>query len=277
MTSVAQGYKQPELVGYNLFPRVPVGTRAGNIVTFGKEDFMLYNTQRAPGENPPRAVRVFGRAFALVDYTWKAPCPSKCSKAAAPEKGYTIDAAAIALRKPQSILLRLEKAQADLARTAGNYGSGNKTTLSGTSRWSDLTTGVSDPIRTWRPRKKRSAQRPANARTSWSWGRPTLAKLRQHPKIIDRMKYTGRDVPTVEILASLFGIAQVVVGEAIYSNDAGTRVYRRVGQGRGDRLHRKRRAWPTWACSSYGYNNLDGYPIAEVPYFDRNAKSQFSR
>ncbi|MCV5968910.1 hypothetical protein, partial [Lactococcus petauri] len=46
--------------------------------------------------------------------------------------------------------------------------------------------------------------------------------LRQHPKIIDRIKYTGRDVATVEFLAALFGVARVVVGDAIYSNDAGT-------------------------------------------------------
>lgn len=278
LTSVAQGYKQPELVGYNLFPRVPVGTRAGNIVTFGKEDFMLYNTQRAPGENTRRVQFGYsGSAFALVDYSLEGALPIEVQQeAAAPEKGYTIDAAAIALRKPQSILnLRLEKAQADLARTAGNYGSGNKTTLSGTSQWSDLTSGVSDPIKDVEAAKEAIRAATGKRPNVMVMGPATLAKLRQHPKIIDRMKYTGRDVPTVEILASLFGIAQVVVGEAIYSNDAGTAFADVWGK---DVViaYTETSSLADMGTPSYGYTyNLDGYPIAEVPYFDRNAKSQF--
>jgi hypothetical protein len=104
-------------------------------------------------------------------------------------------------------------------------------------------------------------------------GAAVMAKLRQHPIIVDRMKYTGRDVATAEILAGLFGVQRVVVGDAIYSNDAGTAftdvwgkdvvvAYTELGnlQSRG--------------LPSYGYTyQLRGYPQVEEPYYDRNAKS----
>ena len=54
LTQLAQGYKQSGMVGPALFPKVNVGQRAGKILTFGKEDFMLYASGRAPGENTKR-------------------------------------------------------------------------------------------------------------------------------------------------------------------------------------------------------------------------------
>ena len=51
LSTVAQGYQNAEFIGMNLFPYVPVGQRGGKIITFGKEDFALYATGRAPGAN----------------------------------------------------------------------------------------------------------------------------------------------------------------------------------------------------------------------------------
>ena len=48
LSTVAQGYQNAEFIGMNLFPYVPVGQRGGKIITFGKEDFALYATGRAP-------------------------------------------------------------------------------------------------------------------------------------------------------------------------------------------------------------------------------------
>jgi hypothetical protein len=100
-----------------------------------------------------------------------------------------------------------------------------------------------------------------------------MAKLRQHPNVVDRMKYTGRDVATAEILAALFGVQRVLVGDAIYSNDAGTAftdvwgkdvvvAYTELG------------SVADMGAPSYGYTyQLSGYPLAEDPYYDRNTKS----
>jgi hypothetical protein len=103
-------------------------------------------------------------------------------------------------------------------------------------------------------------------------GAVVASKLRQHPKIIDRIKYTGRDVPTPELLALLFGVRQVLVGDAVQATDAGAFsdvwgkfvvvAYTEMG------------SLADLGRPSYGYTyRLGGYPIVEQPYQDRNAKS----
>ena len=54
LSEIAQGYRNAEAVGLNLFPVVPVAQRGGKIISFSKEDFALYDTQRAPGANTKR-------------------------------------------------------------------------------------------------------------------------------------------------------------------------------------------------------------------------------
>ncbi len=121
-----------------------------------------------------------------------------------------------------ALALRLEIAQATLATTAGNYQSSNKITLSSTSQWSDQTSGVSDPIADIEIAKEAIRAKVGKRPNVVAMGAAVLAKLRTHPKIVDRIKYTGRDVATVELLASLFGVQRVLVGDAVQANDAGT-------------------------------------------------------
>ena len=91
--------------------------------------------------------------------------------------------------------------------------------------------------------------------------------------VIDRIKYTGRDVATPELLASLFGVARVVVGDAIYSNDAGTAFTDVWGR---DVIvaYTNLASTQSGGLPSYGYTYmLEGYPMVEEAYYDRNAKS----
>ena len=54
LSTVVQGYKNPELVGSYLFPRVYVPAAGGNIIEFNKAAFELANSVRAPGANTKR-------------------------------------------------------------------------------------------------------------------------------------------------------------------------------------------------------------------------------
>ncbi len=277
LTNVAQGYKQPDFVGGSLFPQVPVSLRAGKIITFGKEDFMLYNTARAPGENTKRIQFGYsGSNFALVDYSLEGAVPIEVyQEGSNGANGWSIDHMAMAIKKVSSIMaLRLEKAQADLARTAGNYGASNKTTLSGTSQWSDYT-GTSNPITNVEAAKEAIRAATGKRPNTLVMGAAVMAKLRAHPVIVDRLKYTGRDIATTDILASLFGVDKVMVGDAIYSNDAGT-AFTDVWGKDVVLAYTETAALADMGTPTFGYTyNLNGYPIVEQPYFDRNAKSWF--
>lgn len=273
LSTIAQGYSNSEMIASALFPSVRVPVRGGKIITFGKEDFMLYGSQRAPGENTKRVQFGYGSGnYALVDYGLEGQVPIEVLQEGLAGPG--IDHAAMAIRKVSAIMaLRLEKQAADIARTAGSYASSNKVTKTSTAQWSDLTSGVSDPIADVETAK--DAVRAAIGRrpNTVVMGAAVMTKLRQHPKVIDRIKYTGRDVVTEELLASLFGVQRVVVGDAIYANDAGTTftdvwgkdvvvAYTELG------------SVADMGAPSYGYTyTLDGYPLAEEPYYDRNTKS----
>lgn len=277
LTSIAQGYKQPDFVGGSLFPQVPVSLRAGKVITFGKEDFMLYNTTRAPGENTRRIQFGYsGSNFALVDYSLEGAVPIEVyQEGANGANGWSIDHMAMAIKKVSAIMaLRLEKAQADIARTAATYAASNKTTLSGTSQWSDYT-GTSNPIAAVETAKEAIRAATGKRPNTLVMGAAVMAKLRQHPVIVDRLKYTGRDIATTEILASLFGVDKVVVGDAIYSNDAGT-AFTDVWGKDVVLAYTEIASLADMGTPTYGYTyNLNGYPIVEQPYFDRNAKSWF--
>lgn len=272
LSTVAQGYQNSEMVANYLFPTVPVGLRGGNIITFGKEAFMLYASQRAPGENTKRiSFGYAGSPYALADYSLEGLVPMEIQQEAS--NGPGIDLGQGAVYNVSAIMaLRLEYQAANIARTAASYAAANKTTLSGTAQWSDFT-GVSQPIQIIETAKEAVRAATGKRPNTVVMGAAVMAKLRQHPIIVDRMKYTGRDVATTEILASLFGVQRVVVGDAIFSNDAGTAftdvwgkdvvvAYTEIGSMR------------TQGLPSYGYTyQLNGFPMVEEPYYDRSAKS----
>jgi Phage major capsid protein E len=272
LSTVAQGYKQSDMIANALFPRVSVPLRAGNILTFGKEDFMLYNAARAPGAATRRVqVGYSGTPYALVDYALEGQLPIEIMQEA--QNGPGIDESKVTIYKTLAMLdLRFENAAATIARTAGSYGAGNKVTLSGTGQWSDFT-GVSQPIQNIETAKEAVRAATGKRPNTVVMGAAVMAKLRQHPIIVDRMKYTGRDIATVEILASLFGVQRVLVGDAIYSNDAGTTFTDVWGK---DVVvaYTDTASAQDMGAPSYGYTyNLNGYPLVEEPYFDRSTKS----
>ena len=270
LSTVAQGYQNSEMVANYLFPTVPVNLRGGNVIAFGKDSFKLYAAARAPGENTKRVKFGYaGAPYALQDYSLEGLVPVEVEQEATAGPG--IDLGSRAVGEVSAIMaLRLEKLSADIARTAGNYGSNNKTTLSGSSQWSDLSN--SNPIGDVEAAKEAIRAATGKRPNTLMMGAAVMAQLRLHSKILDRIKYTGRDVPTADLLASLFGVQRVVVGDAIYANDAGNFVdvwgkdvvlaYTELG------------SLKSAGLPSYGYTyQLEGYPQVEEPYFDRNAKS----
>lgn len=269
MTSVAQGYSNNELVGGALFPTVPVTARGGKIVQFGKEAFMLYATGRSPGANTKRVTFGYlGTPYALESHSLEGLLPIESMQEANAVPG--IDLGSTTTNGVQDIIaLRLEKQRADVARDPSKYGAANKLVLSGSSQWSDP---ASDPLADMEKGKEAVRKKIGKRPNVAVIGAAVFSALKQHPKILERIKYTGRDVPTVELLASLFGVSNVYVGEAVFADDAGTfsdvwgkdvvLAYVEVGT-MADR-----------GKPSYGYTyQLQGYPEVEVPYFERNIKS----
>jgi hypothetical protein len=271
LTEIAQGYQNPAMVGMALFPSVPVLARGGKIITFNKEDFALYNTVRAPGANTKRVqFGHSGGSYSLEQHALEGVSPWELqSEASAVAK---INYGSVAVRKTQNIIaLRLEYAQAVLATTAGNYGASNKVTLSGTSQWSDYS-GTSNPSKDIETGKEAIRSQIGRYPNTALISASVMGKLRQHPAIIDRIKYTGRDTVTADLLAALWGLDQVVVGGAVYTDASGT-----IADVWGKFVvlgFTEKASVADMGVPTFGYTyRLDGAPYVEPMYEDRNAKS----
>ena len=277
LTSIAQGIQQNSLIGAALFPMVDVGQRAGNIITFGREDFMQYSgLVRSPGGATRRVqVGYSGSTYALVDYSLEGSLPIETmQEAEASANGFSIDMASVTLQKTISIMsLRLEIAQATLATTLGNYPAANRTTLSGTAQWNDYS-GTSSPAAVIETGKEAIRAATGKRPNVLVLGPIVFARLRQHPQIRDYIKYANREVATTAILAEFFGVQQVIVGDGVQASDAG--VLSDIWGRHAILAYTETATLANLGAPTFGYTyNLSGYPLVEEPYFDRQHKTWF--
>jgi hypothetical protein len=80
-------------------------------------------------------------------------------------------------------------------------------------QWSDLAN--SDPIQDIEFGKAKILSTTGFEANKLVLGYDAYQVLRNHPDIIDRVKYTGRDVPDTQYLAQLFGVDEVLVAKAV--------------------------------------------------------------
>jgi hypothetical protein len=270
LTNVARGYKNAMLVGSALFPVVQVEARAGKLVAFDKSQFKMVSAAREPGENTLR-VR-FGHEgvpYALTQYALEGMLPVEHIAEAAATMP-SLDLAAGVVADTQGIIaLRLERAQAFLAQDSTKYASDHKESLGGTSRWDDSASKPAVDIAQAANVIRQSTGRRPNVLIL---GAAVMAALQENASIIDRVKYTGRDIVTTDLLASLFGVSRVYVGDAIQENASGqlqdlwgktaVLAYSEIGS-------MAQRGTP-----SFGYTYQQrGYSIAEESYYGDNIKS----
>jgi len=271
LSSVAQGYRNAEMVCQVLFPEVPVEQRGGKIIQFSREDFRLYATARTPGTNTKRVqFGYMGNPYALESHSLEGLVPFELMQEA--NVVPNINLAQTAVIKTQNIIqLRNEKAGADLATNGANYGANNKLALSGTSKWSDYS-GVSDPIKDIEAAKEAIRSKIGRRANTVLLGPLAFAAAKQHPKIVERIKYTSREIATAELLAALWGVQRVVVGDAVYEDATGNLAD--VWGNNAVVAYTELGTLTDGGLPSYGYTyRLRGYPTVEVPYMDRGAKS----
>jgi len=85
-------------------------------------------------------------------------------------------------------------------------------------QWSDLAN--SDPIQNIEDGKAKILSTTGFEANKLVLGYDVYKTLRNHPDIIDRVKYTGRDVPDTTYLAQLFGVDEVLVAKAVKNTAA---------------------------------------------------------
>lgn len=278
LTTVARGYRNENYIGLRLFPYVPVGQRGGKIITFDKSAWRQYNLARAPGSNVKRInVGFSGADFALTQQALEGQLPIEIMDEAQAVPG--VDMASTTILSTRDIIdLRLEIAQADLATNLSNYGASNKVTLSGTSQWSDYVNSnpIGDVATARNAIRKVTGKRP----NVMAMGADVLEILQYHPKLVDAAILAGsvslaggtQAGLTVEQLAKVFKVQEILVGDAIKLDASDTPVDvwgKDVVLAYTETATLAARGTP-----SYGYTyRLSGYPLVENGYYDNSSRS----
>ncbi|MGL5924630.1 major capsid protein [Chroococcidiopsis sp.] len=268
LTTVVQGYVQPEFVGNALFPPVPVSKRAGYVIEFGKEDFALFDTRRAPGAATKRRNINYGnRSYNLYQDRLEGELPREHIEESE-GLGFNLQTET-AESTMRSIQLRLEYDQAAIATNAANYDANHKVVLSGTSKWSDPNSDPAGDIRSWKQAIRGTIGTYGN---TLLLGAKVFDTFVEHEQTKDKIKHTSSASITADAIAAMFNLDKVVVASPlILNNETGqlvdiwgdVAILAYVPQ----RVQSRRQP-------SYGYTyTLQGYPMVERPYYDDNHAS----
>ena len=268
LTNVAQGYRHADHVGHILFPRVGVSLSGGQILEFGKESFKLYNARRAPGATTKRiSFGYLGKSFALTQDALEGQVPREHLRDAAKSPGIDLGTRAVNITL-RALSLTLEYDQAQLATAAANYDTNHKVALSGTDQWTDSGSNPLNDINTAKEAIRSSVGIYPN---TLLLSAKAFNAIRDHALVVDRIKYTGRDSITPEMLATLLDLEKVVVGKAVAFDDGGGDI---DIWGNNAILAYVPSSPSGMEDPSYGYTyTLNNNPMVEKPYYDNNAKS----
>jgi hypothetical protein len=268
LTTVAIGYRNPQFVGGVLFPRVPVEISGGQVLEFGKEDFLKYNIRRAPGSDTKRiSFGYLGKPFALLQDALDVPIPREFQRDASVMPG--IDLGTRATQKGMRVVTKsLEEEQAAIALNAANYDANHKVALAGADKWSDPASLPGPQLDDYREAVRASTGEYPNVMVV---GATAFKALRNNPSVIDRFKYTSKESITAAMLAALYELDVVAVARSITSDDAG--VFSDIW-GNNAVLAYVPQQLTGIEEPSYGYTyTMVGHPLVEQPYWDPKAKS----
>jgi hypothetical protein len=266
--TVALGYRNAELVGQTLFPYVDVDQAGGQILEFGKEAFKRYNLRRTPGAATARVgFGYLGKPYSLFQDSLEVPVPREHVREA---QVPGIDLGIRATNQGMRIAtLALEIEQAGIATNPANYDNGHKKALSSAAKWTDPAGKPTTDIEDAKEAVRASIGMDPN---TVMLSAKAMKACKANPQILDRIKYTGRDTVTPELLADLWEVERVVVGKAVTFDDKGTTPADVWGN---NAVIAYAPATPAGQEEpSYGYTyRMRGHPLVEEAYYERQSKS----
>lgn len=238
LTNLSVSYTNDQFFAEKLFPPVPVPYQTGRVPRYWFEKFRVYETARG------RAAE----ANEIAPWTLDMPnffCRDHSLKDMIADEDRSNNALGVDLEAnttnnlTDAVLLELEIRAFNKVFGAGSLVP--STTLSGTSQWSDFQN--SDPVAAVMAAATQIKQAVSKSPNTFAVSYPVHQILIQHPKIIDRFKFTDMPsgFPSNAQLASVFGVDNYWVMGAEYDSSAegvsvmGTQTYHIPPQG-GDSL-----------------------------------------
>jgi hypothetical protein len=280
LTSLLLGLGQGTFVAEKLFPRLPQALSAISLARLGSERFRRYNLRRAPGTTTKRVeIKYDGTVYSVEQYAVEVPIPREIIRESDESRrlnvGNYLDISRMAMVTANDILaLDYELDVAALATTSGSYASGHVTALSAGTKWSAVTgTPVTDIRAASDVIRKKIGKRPNKLVLSAD----AFSSVVGNVEVRGYLPSTQMGPATVDQLKTVFNVAEIVVGEAVWKDatDTGLDVWGNNailayspnigGAGGGD---------ISLAEPAFGFTNvIAGHPFAETPYYENAVKS----
>lgn len=275
LTNVARGYRHEMFCFQDLFPIVQVPQRGGRIITFGAEDFVKRNLQRAPGANRQRLnVGYEGNPYNCFQQALDGVVPREIMEEAEAVPGISLGTRA-SRTTMQSVSLQIEIAAAELATKDATYTSAHISTPA--TKWDAANSKPAKNVRDAKELIRADVGVEPNLIIA---GPEVTDALQENADVIDRVKHTrapgdpGAEIDD-ELLASYFGVAKYKTARA-RSGEPGAfkalwgkhAILAFVGVSSLDA------AEASMGEPSFGYTyRLRNYPTVEAPWFDRQCDS----
>lgn len=231
LTNISVAYMQmaENFIADKVFPVVPVDKKSDKYFTYTKNDWFRDEAQRRAD-----ATESAGSGYSLSTASYSADVWA-FHKDVGDQTKANADAPLNPLREAsefvtQRLLLRREVQFVSDYMTTGVWGK-DYTGVAGApstdefKQWSDYTN--SDPIENVENGKAQILSTTGFEANTLVLGYETFRKLRHHPDIVDRIKYTSSSVVTSDMLARMFEVDRVLVAKSIRAtnNEGATGAY----------------------------------------------------
>lgn len=215
--SVAYMQRAENFIADKVFPVVPVDKKSDKYFTYTKNDWFRDEAQRrAPGtESAGGGFNISTDSYSADVWAFHKDVDDQTvANADAPLSPLREAAEFITHR----MLVRRENQFVTDFMTTGVWGTdaagvASSPTGSQFIKWSDYTN--SDPIEDIEAGKSEVLSNTGFEANTLVLGYDVMRKLRNHPDIIDRIKYTSSETVTADILARLFEVDRVMVAKAV--------------------------------------------------------------
>ena len=213
LSDVSVKYTNSSFIADVMLPVVQVGKQSGKYYIYDKSNLRPDKTGRAAGSgsNEVESGLSLSGVFFADDNALKAKVPFEVIDQAEQALDPLIDETEAVTEK---LLIAREISAAALLTSTSSMT--QNTTLSGASQWSDYTN--SDPIADIRTAKNTIHANSLKKANVLMLSQTVFNTLADHPKVIARVQYSQLGVVTEELLARLFNVDKVVVGEAGYNS-----------------------------------------------------------
>lgn len=215
LSNVSVKYSNDTFIADLIFPTLKVAKQTGKYYIYDKSNLRRDKSNRSAG-SPSNEID-FGLSLSAVfscdDHALKGFVADEVQDQAEVALNPLVDETETITEK---LMLDREVALstmlADTAQVTQN------TTLSGTSQWSDYSN--SDPIGDVRTARTTIHTNTFKKPNTMIMGKQVFDMLCEHPQIIERIKYSQLGVVTAELMARVFQVEKILVGEAGYNTAA---------------------------------------------------------